>query len=241
MDTEGAGAIADQIDYEISGDYSPMLTVILDPEEAVQAEAGALMMMDAGIKMTTEMSGGFFGGLMRKVSGESFFMPFFTNETDDRRKVCFASPMPGQIRALDLTDVGGEFLLQRDAYLCSAKGVEVSIALTKRLSSGLFGGEGLVLQKLKGDGLAFLGAGGSLLERDLGPGEQLMVDTGCLVGFSASCDYEITFQKGLKNLLFGGEGIFLTRVTGPGKVFIQTQPVAELAMALARYMPFENE
>ena len=228
---------ADVIDYEIQGDHSPMLLVTLDPGEAVQAEAGAMVLMDSGIEMSTEMPGGLLGSLFRKVSGETFFMTFFINKSERRQSVGFAAPMPGQIRTVDLARSGGTFFCQRDAYLCSARGVAISIALTRRLGAGFFGGEGLILQKLEGDGLAFLSAGGTRIERELAAGETLTVDTGCLVGFSGTVDYDIALQRGVKNLLFGGEGIFITRVTGPGTVIIQTQPIAELAMALARLMP----
>ncbi len=229
--------MADDIDYEIEGDFSPMLTITLDPGEAVQAEAGAMVMMEPDVTMSTEMPGGFFGSILRKVSGETFFMTFFTNEGSQRRRVSFASPMPGQIRPLDLAKQGGAFYCQRRAYLASARGIEITVALTKRLTSGLFGGEGLILQKLEGDGWAFLGAGGTLIERDLEAGETLTVDTGCLVGFSATCDYDIAFQRGIKNLMFGGEGLFVTHITGPGKVIVQTQPIAELALALHHLVP----
>ncbi len=229
--------MADQIDYEIEGDFSPMLTVTLDPGEAVQAEAGTMVLMEPDIEMSTEMPGGFFGSVLRKVSGETFFMTFFTNTGSTQRRASFAAPMPGQIRPLDLAAEGGAFYCQRRAYLASARGIGVTIALTKRLTSGLFGGEGLILQKLEGEGWAFLAAGGTLIERTLGAGETLTVDTGCLVGFSASCDYDIVFQRGIKNLVFGGEGIFLTHVTGPGKVIVQTQPIAELALALHSLVP----
>ncbi|MCR9070548.1 MAG: TIGR00266 family protein [Alphaproteobacteria bacterium] len=229
--------MADDIDYEIEGDFSPMLTITLDPGEAVQAEAGAMVMMEPDIAMSTEMPGGFFGSVLRKVSGETFFMTFFTNEGSQRRRVSFASPMPGQIRPLDLGAQGGAFYCQRRAYLASARGIEITVALTKRLTSGLFGGEGLILQKLEGDGWAFLGAGGTLIERDLAAGETLTVDTGCLVGFSATCDYDIAFQRGIKNMVFGGEGMFVTHISGPGKVIVQTQPIAELALALHALVP----
>lgn len=232
--------MADEIDYEIEGDFSPMLTITLDPGEAVQAEAGAMVMMEPDITMSTEMPGGFFGSVLRKVSGETFFMTFFTNEGSKRRRVSFASPMPGQIRPLDLAAQGGAFYCQRRAYLASARGIEIAVALTKRLTSGLFGGEGLILQKLEGDGWAFLGAGGTLIERDLAAGETLTVDTGCLVGFSATCDYDIAFQRGIKNMVFGGEGIFVTHISGPGKVIVQTQPIAELALALHALVPQER-
>ncbi|MFX4220476.1 MAG: TIGR00266 family protein [Thalassobaculum sp.] len=232
--------MADEIDYEIEGDFSPMLTITLDPGEAVQAEAGAMVMMEPDITMSTEMPGGFFGSVLRKVSGETFFMTFFTNEGSKRRRVSFASPMPGQIRPLDLAAQGGAFYCQRRAYLASARGIEITVALTKRLTSGLFGGEGLILQKLEGDGWAFLGAGGTLIERDLAAGETLTVDTGCLVGFSATCDYDIALQRGIKNMVFGGEGLFVTHISGPGKVIVQTQPIAELALALHALVPQER-
>lgn len=228
---------ADEIDYQIEGDASPMLTIRLDPGEAVQAEVGTMVMMDPDIEMSTEMPGGLMGSLFRKFSGETFFMTFFTNNGAGPRTVSFASPMPGQIRPIDLSRNDGIFFCQRDAYLCGARGVGISIALTKRLSSGLFGGEGLILQKLEGDGMVFLGAGGTLIERTLGAGESLTIDTGCLVGFSGSCDYDIRLQRGVKNMLFGGEGLFLTEVTGPGTVIIQTQPLSELAMSVFRLLP----
>jgi uncharacterized protein (TIGR00266 family) len=217
-----------------------MLTITLDPGEAVQAEAGAMVMMEPDITMSTEMPGGFFGSILRKVSGETFFMTFFANEGRKRRRVSFASPMPGQIRPLDLAKQGGAFYCQRRAYLASARGIGITVALTKRLTSGLFGGEGLILQKLEGDGWAFLGAGGTLIERELAKGETLTVDTGCLVGFSATCDYDIALQRGIKNLVFGGEGLFVTHITGPGTVIIQTQPIAELALALHGLVPKEQ-
>lgn len=231
---------ADEIDYTIEGDFSPMLTVTLDPGEAVQAEAGSMVMMEPDIEMSTGMPGGFLGSILRKVSGETFFMTFFSNTGRSRRSVCFASPMPGQIRALDLAAEGGAFFCQRRAYLASAKGIGITIALTRRLTSGLFGGEGLILQKLEGDGWAFLAAGGTLVERVLQAGERVSVSTGHLVGFSASCDYDISFQRGVKNLLFGGEGLFVTHVIGPGKVIVQTQPIADLALALHALAPKET-
>lgn len=231
---------ADEIDYTIEGDFSPMLTVTLDPGEAVQAEAGAMVMMEPDIEMSTEMPGGFFGSILRKVSGETFFMTFFTNTGRTRRSVSFASPMPGQVRPIDLAAEGGAFYCQRHAYLASAKGIGITIALTKRLASGLFGGEGLVLQKLEGDGWAFLSAGGTLIERTLAPGEKISISTGSLVGFSATCDYSISMQRGVKNMLFGGEGLFVTHVTGPGKVIVQTQPIADLALALHALVPKER-
>ena len=231
---------ADVIDHVIEGDFSPMLTITLDPGEAVQAEAGTMVLMDPDIEMTTEMPGGFFGAIMRKVSGESLFLTFFANTGSRRQDVSFASPMPGQIKAVDLKAEGGEFFCQRRAYLASARGVNVTIALTKRLTSGLFGGEGLILQKLEGDGMCFIAAGGTLVERVLRAGEKVTVATGSLVGFSASCDYDISFQRGIRNMVFGGEGLFVTHVTGPGRILVQTQPIAELALALHALVPKES-
>jgi len=228
---------ADEIDYQIEGDFSPMLTIILDPGEAVQAEAGAMVMMEPDIEMSTELPGGFFGAIKRSLGGESLFMTFFTNEGKTRRSVSFASPMPGQIRPIDLANQPDGFYCQRRAYLASARGIDVSVALTKRLTSGLFGGEGLILQKLSGDGYGFVAAGGTLVERQLAAGETLTVDTGCLVGFSGSCDYSIAFQRGIRNMVFGGEGLFVTHVTGPGTVIVQTQPIAELALAMHSLIP----
>lgn len=231
---------ADEIDYVIEGDFSPMLIITLDPGEAVQAEAGSMVMMDPDIEMSTQMPGGFLGSILRKVSGETFFMTFFSNDGRGRRTVSFASPMPGQIRPLDLAAEGGAFYCQRRAYLASAKGIGITIALTRRLTSGLFGGEGLILQKLEGEGWAFLAAGGTMVERVLQAGERISVSTGHLVGFSASCDYSITVQRGIKNMLFGGEGLFVTHVTGPGKVIVQTQPIADLALSLHALVPKER-
>ncbi len=231
---------ADVIDYTIEGDFSPMLTITLDPGEAVQAEAGTMVMMEPDIEMSTGMPGGFLGSILRKVSGETFFMTFFSNTGCARRSVSFASPMPGQIRPLDLAAEGGAFYCQRRSYLASANGIGITIALTRRLTSGLFGGEGLILQKLEGDGWAFLAAGGTLVERTLAAGETVSVSTGCLVGFSATCDYAITIQRGIKNMLFGGEGLFVTQVTGPGRVIVQTQPIADLALALHALVPKES-
>ena len=231
---------ADVIDHVIEGDFSPMLTITLDPGEAVQAEAWTMVLMDPDIEMTTEMPGGFFGAIMLKVSGESLFLTFFANTVSRRQDVSFASPMPGQIKAVDLKAEGGEFFCKRRAYLASARGVNVTIALTKRLTSGLLGGEGLILQKLEGDGMCFIAAGGTLVERVLRAGEKVTVATGSFVGFSASCDYYISFQRGIRNMVFGGEGLFVTHVTGPGRIMVQTQPIAELALALHALVPKES-
>lgn len=221
---------AHEIDYEIVGNEMQAVIIELDPEEIVVAEAGAMLYMEDGIEMQTKMDGGFLGGLKRAITGESFFITNFTHRGKDSKKhVAFAAPYPGTIIPLDLSSVGGEFLCQKDAFLCSAKGNEISVAFTKKLRSGFFGGEGFILQKLKGDGMAFIHAGGSIMERDLAEGETLRVDTGCLVGFESSVDYDIKFVGGFKNALFGGEGLFLANVKGPGKVFLQTLPLSRFA------------
>ncbi len=221
---------AHEIDYEIVGSEMQAVIVELDPEEIVVAEAGAMLYMEDDIEMQTKMEGGFLGGLKRAITGESFFITNFTHKgREGKRHVAFAAPYPGTIIPINLGSLGGEFLCQKDAFLCSAKGNEISVAFTKKLGAGFFGGEGFILQKLKGDGMAFIHAGGSIIERDLTAGEMLRVDTGCLVGFESSVDYDIKFVGGFKNALFGGEGLFLATVKGPGKVFLQTLPLSRFA------------
>jgi len=219
---------ADEIDYEIFGDDMQGVSVRLDPGERMRAEPGAMMWMEEGIGMETSTGGGFLKGLKRKIGGESFFITTFQNHGGQPATVGFSAEYPGKIIPVDLAEVG-EVMCQRDAYLCSAYGVEVSVAFTKRFGAGLFGGEGFILQRLRGDGLTFMHAGGHVLERRLGPGETLRVDTGCVVGFEASVDYDIQMAKGVKTMLFGGEGLFLALLTGPGRVWIQTTPFSRLA------------
>lgn len=218
---------ADEIDYEIFGDDMQGVSVTLDPGERVRAEPGAMMWMEDGIEMATSTGGGLLKGLKRAIGGESFFITTYTNEGGGPATVGFSADYPGKIVPVDLSR--GEVLCQRDAYLCSAHGVEVAVAFTKRFGAGLFGGEGFVLQRLSGDGLAFINAGGHVLERMLAPGELLRVDTGCVVGFEASVDYNIQMMKGVKTMLFGGEGLFFATLRGPGKVWIQTTPFSRLA------------
>ncbi len=221
--------MADVIDYTIHGDDMQLVEVHLDPGEGVRAEAGAMLYMDEGIEMQTGTGGGIFKGLKRALVGESFFITMFHNRASRRQSVAFAAPYPGKIIPLDLSAQGGQFLCQKDSFLAAAAGVEIEVAFTKRLGAGLFGGEGFILQRLEGDGLAFLHAGGTIVQRELGPGERLRVDTGCLVGFSPTVDYDIQFIGGFKNVLFGGEGIFLAKLTGPGLVFLQSLPFSRLA------------
>lgn len=226
--------MADQVDYRIEGEDLQAVTIILDPNEGMRAEPGAMLWMEDGIEMATSTGGGLMSGLKRKLSGESFFISNFTNQANDRREVTYGGPHPGRIVPLDLSS--GEILCQRDAYLCSAHGIEITLAFTKRLGAGLLGGEGFFLQRLKGDGWAFMHAGGHVIERTLGPGESLRVDTGCLAAFEASVDYDIRMVKGIKSMLFGGEGMFLAHLTGPGKVWLQTMPFSRLARRIGSAM-----
>ncbi|HZO18206.1 MAG TPA: TIGR00266 family protein [Gemmatimonadaceae bacterium] len=229
---------ADVIDYRLIGDDLQAVIVTLDPGEGVIAEAGAMMYMQDGIEMATTLDptgagGGLMGKLLgagkRMLTGESFFITLFANQSHQRRDVAFSSPYPGKIQPIDLKDWGGTLIAQKDAFLCGARGIDVSIALNRRIGAGFFGGEGFILQKLTGDGLAFLHASGTLHSIDLTAGETLRVDTGCLVAFQPSVDYSIEMVKGVKTALFGGEGLFFVRLTGPGRVILQTLPFSRLA------------
>jgi uncharacterized protein (TIGR00266 family) len=193
----------------------------------VRAEPGAMMYLESGLHMETSTGGGLMSGLKRMVGGESFFVTTFENRGSRRARVGFSASYPGKIIPVDLAN--GTMFCQRDAYLCSAFGIEVSVAFTKRLGAGFFGGEGFILQKLTGDGLAFIHAGGYVIERDLAPGEELRVDTGCIVAFQESVDYDIQRIKGVKSMLFGGEGLFYAVLRGPGKIYIQTTPFSRFA------------
>ncbi|MCP4291968.1 MAG: TIGR00266 family protein [bacterium] len=221
--------MAHDIEYEIVGDDMQAVVVELDPGEAVQAEAGAMLYMEDGIQMDTGTGGGVFSGLKRAFSGESFFITNFAQKGNGKGHVAFSAPYPGRIIPVDLSQFGGTLLCQKDAFLCAAKGTEISVAFTKKLGAGLFGGEGFILQKLQGDGLVFTHAGGTVISKDLQPGETLRVDTGCLVAFQESVDYDIQFVGGFKNALFGGEGLFLATMSGPGRVYLQTLPFSRLA------------
>lgn len=229
---------ADVIDYRLIGDDLQAVIVTLDPGEGVIAEAGAMMYMQDGIEMATTLDptgagGGLMGKLLgagkRMLTGESFFITLFANQSHQRRDVAFSSPYPGKIQPIDLKDWGGTLIAQKDAFLCGARGIDVSIALNRRIGAGFFGGEGFILQKLTGDGLAFLHASGTLHSIDLTARETLRVDTGCLVAFQPSVDYSIEMVKGVKTALFGGEGLFFVRLTGPGRVILQTLPFSRLA------------
>jgi uncharacterized protein (TIGR00266 family) len=231
--------VSDQIDYKLIGDDLQGVIVTLDPEEAVVAEAGAMMYMQDGIRMMTTLDQTGRGGarlldrLMsagkRVLSGDSFFVTVFLNESTQRRDIAFASPYPGKIQPIDLGKWGGTLIAQKDSFLCGARGLDVSIAFSRRIGAGFFGGEGFILQKLSGDGLVFLHASGTLTEMTLAPGEILKVDTGCMVAFQPSVDYDIQMVPGVKTALFGGEGLFFVQLTGPGRVILQTLPFSRLA------------
>lgn len=218
---------ADVIDYKIIGDDMQAVVIKLDSNEAVMAEAGAMMYMTDGIEMSTGAKGGLFGGLKRVVTGESFFITSFTCAGKEGH-VCFSAPYPGKIIPLDLSKTG-EMLCQKDAYLCSAKGIDIGIAFTRRLGAGFFGGEGFILQRLSGDGLAFIHAGGAITKINLQANQKLRVDTGCLVAMQSSVNYDIKFVGGIKTALFGGEGLFFAHLSGPGDVYLQTLPFSRMA------------
>ncbi len=221
--------MADEINHKIYGDDMQLVEVELDAGEAVRAEAGAMMYMEEGIEMQTSTGGGIFKGFKRMITGESFFITTFLNTARDKQHVAFGAPYPGKIIPLELTELGGSFMCQKDAFLCAAKGIEIEVAFTKRMGAGLFGGEGFILQRLEGAGRAFVHAGGTIIRRDLQAGETLRVDTGCLVAFAPTVSYDIQFVGGFRNALFGGEGLFLARMSGPGLLYLQSLPFSRLA------------
>jgi uncharacterized protein (TIGR00266 family) len=238
-----------EVDYEILGDDLQFVKIELDPGEAALAEAGAMMYVEDGIEMETifgdgsqqSQQGGLMGSLLsagkRLLTGESLFMTVFQNRGQGKKKVAFAAPYPGRIEAVKLADVGGELLAQKDSFLCAAKGVSLGIAFTKRFGVGLFGGEGFILERLTGDGWCFLHAGGTHEERTLAAGELLRVDTGCIVAMQPSVDYNIEMVGGIKTALFGGEGLFLATLRGPGKVWLQSLPFSRLASRIFAAAP----
>nr|WP_255376905.1 TIGR00266 family protein [Rhizobacter sp. OV335] len=229
----------DVVDYEIKGSEMQFVEVELDPGEAAVGEAGSMMYMDAGIGMDTVFGdgsasqGGIFGKLLgagkRLITGESLFTTVYTNQGQGKRKVAFAAPYPGKILPMDLRQLGGTLICQKDAFLCAAKGVSLGIFFQQKLSVGFFGGEGFVMQKLEGDGLAFVHAGGTVLKRELQPGQTLLVDTGCIVALTPNVSFEIQYVGKIKTALFGGEGLFFAKVTGPGTVWLQSLPFSRLA------------
>ncbi|HXC52180.1 MAG TPA: TIGR00266 family protein [Candidatus Limnocylindrales bacterium] len=228
-----------EIDYRIVGDDMQFVEIELDPMEAVVAEAGGMMFMDDGIEMETifgdgsQQKSGLLGALVgagkRLVTGESMFMTVFQNRGGGKKKVAFGAPSPGKIIPIHLSEIGGEIFAQKDSFLCAAKGVSLGIAFAKKLGTGFFGGEGFILQRLQGDGYAFVHAGGAILERTLAPGELLRVDTGCIVAFQPSVNYDIQLVGGIKTAFFGGEGLFFATLRGPGRVWLQSLPLSRMA------------
>jgi uncharacterized protein (TIGR00266 family) len=230
----------DVVDYEIKGSEMQFVEVELDPGEAAIGEAGSLMFMDAGIGMdavfgdgSKNQGGGFFGKLLgagkRLVTGESLFTTIYTNQASSKLRVAFAAPYPGKILPMQLSQMGGMLICQKDAFLCAARGVSLGIYFQQKLSVGFFGGEGFIMQKLEGDGLAFVHAGGTVLKRDLQPGQTLLVDTGCVVAFTPSVNFEIQYVGKIKTAMFGGEGLFFAKLSGPGTVWLQSLPFSRLA------------
>ncbi|MDW0118759.1 TIGR00266 family protein [Sporosarcina thermotolerans] len=229
-----------EIDYKLYGDDMQFVEVELDPGETVVAEAGSLMMMEDGIDMETifgDGSGNSGSGIMGKlvgagkrlITGESLFMTTFTNTGSGKKHASFAAPYPGKIIPMDLSQYNGKIVCQKDAFLAAAKGVSVGVEFQRKLGVGFFGGEGFIMQKLEGDGMAFVHAGGTIIEKTLTPGETLRVDTGCLVAMTQDVNYNIEMVKGVKTALFGGEGLFFATLRGPGKVWIQSLPFSRLA------------
>lgn len=202
--------------------------ITLNPGEAVRSEVGSMLYMTPGVEMKTTVDGGVWKGIQRLITGESFFLTSYQNNTDKNQTVAFAAPYPGKIIPLELSETG-TYLCQRDSYLCSDTNVQVQVALTKRLGAGFFGGEGFILQELSGEGQAFVHAGGTIIEKDLKQGELLKIDTGCIVAFSSSVKYDIQFVGGFRNALFGGEGLFLATLEGPGKIYLQSLPFSRIA------------
>ncbi|WAC72878.1 TIGR00266 family protein [Roseateles sp. SL47] len=237
----------DVVDFEIKGSEMQFVEVELDPGEAAIGEAGSMMFMDAGISMDTVFGdgaanqGGFFGKLLgagkRLVTGESLFTTIYTNQVQGKQRVAFAAPYPGKILPMDLRQLGGTLICQKDAFLCAARGVSLGIAVQQRLSTGFFGGEGFIMQKLDGDGLAFVHAGGTVVRRTLQPGQTLLVDTGCVVAYTPSVSFEIQYVGKIKTALFGGEGLFLAKLTGPGEVWLQSLPFSRLASRIFAAAP----
>ena len=237
-----------EIEYKVFGDDMQFVEVELDPGEATVAEAGGMMYMDDGIEMETifgdgsaQQKSGIMGALMgagkRLLTGESLFMTVFQNRSTQKRKLAFGAPYPGKIIPVHLSEIGGVLICQKDSFLAAAKGVSVGIAFQRRLGVGLFGGEGFIMQKLEGDGWAFVHAGGTLQERTLAPGEIVRVDTGCIVAMQPSVNYDIQYVGKIKTALFGGEGLFFATLTGPGRIWLQSLPLSRLANRIVAAVP----
>ena len=236
-----------EIDYRIIGEEMQYVEIELDPNETAIAESGSFMMMDDGIQMQTifgdgsqqQNGGGLLGKLLgagkRLLVGESLFMTAYTNAGEGKKRVSFASPYPGKIIPLDLQQLGGKVIAQKDAFLCAAKGVSIGIDFQRKLGTGIFGGEGFIMERLEGDGMAFVHAGGHVFSKELKAGELIKIDTGCLVALTQHVNYDIQFVGGIRNTIFGGEGLFFATLKGPGTVWIQTLPVSRLASRILSY------
>ena len=235
-----------EIEYKIYGEELQFVEIELDPGESTVAESGAFMMMEDGITMNTifgdgsrEQTSGFLGKVLnagkRILTGENLFMSIFTNEGNVKAKVSFAAPYTGKIIPLDLSQYEGKIIAQKDSFLCAAKGVNIGIEFQRRLGTGIFGGEGFIMQKLEGDGFTFVHAGGYVVKKELAIGETLRLDTGCVVAYTSRVDFDIEFIKGLKNWMFGGEGLFYAKLSGPGTVWIQSLPISRLAAKIVSY------
>ncbi|MBL7696274.1 MAG: TIGR00266 family protein [Ferruginibacter sp.] len=240
------------IDYRIYGEELQFVEIELDPNETAIAESGAFMMMDNDIQMNTifgdgsqQQQGGLLGKLFsagkRLLVGESLFMTAFTNVGQGKKRVSFAAPYTGKIIAFDLQQLGGKIIAQKDAFLCAAKGVSIGIEFQRRLGTGIFGGEGFIMEKIEGDGMAFAHAGGYVIEKELKAGELLKVDTGCVVAYTAGVDFDIEFVRGIKNWMFGGEGLFFAVMRGPGKVWLQSLPISRLAGRIMQYGTYNRK
>ncbi len=248
-----SAGIADDIDFEIKGQELQFVEIELDPGESAVAEAGALVWKDASVGMTTVFGdggggqgGGFMGALLgagkRLLTGESLFTTVFTHNGSGKARVAFAAPVPGAIVPLKLSDLGGTLICQKDAFLAAAKGVSIGVQFQRKIMTGLFGGEGFIMQKLEGDGWVFVQFGGMVVERELAAGEQLHVDTGCLAAYTPSVDFDLETAGGVRSVFFGGEGLFFARLTGPGKVWIQSLPFSRLAgRMMAAAMPYGGQ
>lgn len=241
-----------EIDYRIVGEEMQYVEVELDPNETAVGEPGSFMMMDDGIQMETifgdgsqQQQAGLLGKLFsagkRLLVGENLFMTAYSNISQGKKRVSFAAPYPGKIIPLDLQQLNGKVICQKDAFLCAAKGVSIGIEFQRKLGTGLFGGEGFIMEKLEGDGMAFVHAGGHVTEKTLQPGELLKIDTGCIVAFTSGVDYDIQFVGGVKNTLFGGEGLFFATLRGPGTVWIQTLPISRLAGRILAYGTYKRK
>jgi uncharacterized protein (TIGR00266 family) len=229
-----------EIDYKIYGEELQFVEIELDPNETAIAESDIQMNTifgDGSQQQDNSILGKLFSAGKRLLVGESLFMTAFTNTGQGKKRVSFAAPYTGKIIVFDLKELGGKIIAQKDAFLCAAKGVSIGIEFQKRLGTGIFGGEGFIMEKLEGDGLAFAHAGGYVVEKVLAPGEILKVDTGCIVAYTAGVDFDIEFIKGIKNWMFGGEGLFFAILTGPGKVWLQSLPISRLAGRILRYAP----